>query len=51
MPFALKLVLVAFAAFGGVFPTLSFAFWKSFFFSFFFLALDPMLSVNHYQDV
>lgn len=42
-PFALKLVSVAFAALGFALPTLSFAFWKSFFFSFFFLALEPIL--------
>lgn len=50
-PFALKLVSVAFAAFGLVLPTLSLTFWKSFFFSFFFLALEPILSVNRYRYV
>jgi hypothetical protein len=42
--FALKLVSVKLAAFAFVFPTLSLVFWKSCFFSLFFLALDPILA-------
>lgn len=46
LPFALKLVSVAFAALGLALPTFNFGFWKSFFFSFLFLALDPILSIH-----
>ena len=42
--FALKLVSVKFAAFAFVLPTLSLVFWKSAFFSLFFLALYPILA-------
>jgi hypothetical protein len=34
---------VVFAGLGLALPTLSFGFWKSFFFSLFFFALDPMV--------
>lgn len=42
--FALKLVSVKLSALGFVLPTFSFGFWKSFFFSFFLFALEPILS-------
>ena len=42
-PFDVKLVSVKLTAFGFVLPTLSLGFWKSFFFSFFFRALAPIL--------
>ena len=38
-----KLVSVALLGFGRAFPTLSLAFWKSFFLSFFLFALAPIV--------
>ena len=45
-PFDLKLVFVKLAGFGFALPTLSLVFWKSFFFSFFLRALDPITSTG-----
>jgi hypothetical protein len=44
--FELKLVSVKLEDFGFVFPTFSLGFWKSFFFSFFFLLLEPILILS-----
>lgn len=47
--FDLKLVSVKLEAFGLALPTFNLGFWKSFFFSFFFLSLEPIsnLSLGH----
>ena len=43
MPLDWKLVSVKFVGLGRAFPTFNLGFWKSFFFSCFFLALDPIV--------
>lgn len=44
IPLDLKLVSVKLDAFALALPTFSLGFWKSFFFSFFFLVLEPILT-------